>query len=172
MYTSLPVLPARTAPAGRQRQAQGVKPRSRLKQHPRGARQRSRMAMNRKPPVRRGQIARKSANVVSIENSKASVHRQSFHFDTRGHRGPANMNRPLRDRDIVCSSSCKTRRCDRVRSGAFLHAVPRALLHLRGETHASPSVSLSHGCWVFPLSRAAADQSASFLSTPARFTAT
>ena len=74
MYTSLPVLPARTAPAGRQRQAQGVKPRSRLKQHPRGARQRSRMVMNRKPPVRRGQIARKSANVVSIENSKASVH--------------------------------------------------------------------------------------------------
>ena len=76
----------RQGPAGRQRQAQGVKPRSRLKQHPRGARQRSRMAMNRKPPVRRGQIARKSANVVSIENSKASVHRQSFHFDTRGHR--------------------------------------------------------------------------------------
>ena len=164
MYTSLPVLPARTAPAGRQRQAQGVKPRSRLKQHPRGARQRSRMAMNRKPPVRRGQIARKSANVVSIENSKASVH----------------MNRRsscVRDRVqlFVQNASVRSRRIrtrNRVRSGAFLHAVPRALLHLRGEKHASPSVSLSHDCWVFPLSRATADQSASFLSTPARFTAT
>ena len=66
---------------------------------------------------------------------------------------------------------------DRGRSGAFLHDAPRALLH-----HSPDSCVHLRTCFL-PLSlsrllttvgfpRAAADQSASLLSTPARFTAT
>ena len=59
----------------------------------------------------------------------------------------------------------------RVRSGAFLHG---ALLAFR--EHTCVSLCLSHDSdffpRAFPQSRAAADQYASLLSTPARFTAT
>ena len=54
---------------------------------------------------------------------------------------------------------------ERVRSGAFLHGAPRALLHLR---HSPPSVSLTtvRVARVPFRSRAAADQFASLISTP------
>ena len=76
------------------------------------------------------------------------------------------------------------RRCDRCTAHTAPHShtesiesaqVPSSMCP--AGTPASPegdtcvSLSLSR-LWVFPLSRAAADQSASFLCTPARFTAT
>ena len=83
----------------------------------------------------------------------------------------------MRRRDDTRTPTAFANGIDRGRSGAFLHDAPRALLH-----HSPDSCVHLRTCFL-PLSlsrllttvgfpRAAADQSASLLSTPARFTAT
>ena len=50
---------------------------------------------------------------------------------------------------LFSAMAARTRTPHRLRSGAFLHCAPRALLHLRSE-HTCVSLCLSHDCGFFP----------------------
>ena len=102
MYTSLPVLPARTAPAGRQaqgRQAQGVKV---APQPIKAASSRRAAAIaygyeSKTPGAPWPDCAEKCKRGFDREQQSKCSHEPSLFV-------------------IVCSSSCKTRRCDRPHS--------------------------------------------------------